>query len=248
MIGRGAREPVDDAARRQPPWRDVVPGTSGSGASCGSRGLSRLTKRGPESRRLLAGAVWLRGDTKLQLDGTHATNLFRMSDVSRHRGSQRLSDRDWMFGSRPRRRLLEATLLTPPPRAGWTRRQLAELAGVVANGGVDEHLGGLERLGLLKPQQGAPPVWHPVRPRPELGSAVRRVLVALSDQNDEPAASASRADAGSSVLAVEAAVRVTKRCVHAAGDELDAATAAEVISLLDQIEGHVQAARREARR
>jgi hypothetical protein len=129
--------------------------------------------------------------------------------------------------------------------AGW---QLAELAGVVANGGVDEHLDGMQRLGLLTAQPGAPPVWHPVRPRPELGSAVRRLLVVLSDQNDEPAARASRADVGSRVLAVEAAVRTTKRCVRAAGDELDAATAAEVIQRLDQIEGHLQAARRCARR
>jgi len=171
-----------------------------------------------------------------------------MADESRRRGAQSLSDRDWLFGARPRRRLLEATLLTAAPRTGWTRPQLAELAGVVANGGVDEHLDGMQRLGLLTTQPGVPAVWHPVRPRPELGSAVRRVLVALSDQNDEPVWGVGRRNRRavdrSSVRAVEAAVHTAKRCVRDAGDELDPATVKEVLRLLDQVQGHVEAARR----
>lgn len=65
------------------------------------------------------------------------------------------------------------------PREGWTRPSLASIAGVVANGGVDKHLRGLKRLGLLVRAGQRPRAWVPPHPRSELAKALRRVLVEL---------------------------------------------------------------------
>src|SRR4051794_1474789 len=116
-----------------------------------------------------------------------------MSD-GRRRGAQPLSDRDWLFGSRPRRRLLEGVLMNRAGGRKWTRPDLAELAGVVANGGADAHVDGLVRLGLLVPSNAGE--WEPAHPRPPLGVALRRVLVGLQGV---PAATRPRPATGSSV-------------------------------------------------
>ena len=63
------------------------------------------------------------------------------------RGAKALSDRDWLFGSRPRRLALEALFAAPGER--WSKAALARAADVSPNGGIDEHVAGLTRIGLL---------------------------------------------------------------------------------------------------
>lgn len=63
-------------------------------------------------------------------------------------GAKPLSPRDWLFGSRPRRLALEALLAEPGRR--WSKAALARAADVSAHGGIDEHVAGLVRIGLLE--------------------------------------------------------------------------------------------------
>lgn len=64
------------------------------------------------------------------------------------RGRKALTDRDWLFGSRPRRLALEA-LFAAPDRS-WSKAALARAADVSPHGGIDEHVAGLTRIGLLE--------------------------------------------------------------------------------------------------
>jgi hypothetical protein len=91
----------------------------------------------------------------------------------RNVGAQPVSDRDWVFGSRPRRLLLEGTLKARAPRTGWSKTELAVIAGVSEHGGVDEHVDGLVAIGLLK-RSGRR--LAPVSPRPPLASALSSVV------------------------------------------------------------------------
>src|SRR3954451_17412044 len=80
------------------------------------------------------------------------------------RGSKPLADRDWLFGSRPRRLALEA-LLAGDAKTRWSKAQLARAAGVSPHGGIDEQVNGLVRIGLLEPRDGGyrladPPVGY----------------------------------------------------------------------------------------
>jgi hypothetical protein len=109
-----------------------------------------------------------------------------MSDDHMRRGAKVLSDRDWVFGSRPRRRLLEAVLCGSAAQGEWSRPQLAKLAGVGANGGVDEHLNGLERLGLLEHDDKSERLWR-ASPAGLLSGALRDTLVALAGVPDDVA-------------------------------------------------------------
>lgn len=91
------------------------------------------------------------------------------------RGRKRLGPRDWIFGSAPRRELLAIVLLGPVPADGWTKADLARSAGLSVNGGVDEHVAGFARLGLLEPRGGR---WYPGRPT-GLTRALRALLAEL---------------------------------------------------------------------
>jgi hypothetical protein len=98
-----------------------------------------------------------------------------MPDGTRKRGAKPLGTKDWLFGSAPRRRLLTTVLTEAPPPGGWTKRGLALATGVSPNGGLDEHVAGLARLGLLEQRDRR---WHP-GPARDLGDAVTRVLAEL---------------------------------------------------------------------
>lgn len=65
------------------------------------------------------------------------------------RGAKALTQRDWLFGSRPRRMALEA-LLSEAPGEPWSKARLARAAGVSPNGGIDEHVAGFVSIGLLE--------------------------------------------------------------------------------------------------
>lgn len=93
-----------------------------------------------------------------------------MSDGKR--GAKPLGRKDWLFGSAPRRRLLEEVLGAAPPEGGWTKTELARAAGVSPKGGVDEHVAGLASLGILEPRDRR---WFPGE-SVALGGALRRVL------------------------------------------------------------------------
>lgn len=169
-------------------------------------------------------------------------NLFRMPDGKRKRGAKALSAKDWIFGSRPRRKLLEAALVRRAPTTGWTRPELALMADVVANGGVDAHLEGLQRLGLLVVSDTQVRTWHPKQPLPPLAIAIRRVLRSLDGVSDAPA-SGSRS-ASSSTQAARRAVRAAERAVTTAKSELGSDTVEELLSLLSQIQGRIDGPRR----
>ncbi len=134
-----------------------------------------------------------------------------------------------MFGSRPRRKLLEGVLMGQAPKRGWTRPDLAAMADVVANGGVDEHVDGLQRLGLLVADDGT---WRPAQPRPELGRAIRRVLVALRETPDAKPVRRSRGRTREH--AARRAVRAAERAIAEARDELGSQMANELLGLLGQ--------------
>lgn len=115
----------------------------------------------------------------------------------RNAGAQPVSDRDWVFGSRPRRLLLEGTLKGRAPKTGWSKTELAVIAGVSEHGGVDEHVDGLVAIGLLK-RSGRR--LAPVSPRPPLASALSSVVRELRHVPDaryrgSPAAPREGADA-----------------------------------------------------
>jgi hypothetical protein len=97
-------------------------------------------------------------------------------------GAQPVSDRDWVFGSRPRRLLLEGTLKGRVPAAGWSKTELAAIAGVSEHGGVDEHVAGLVAIGLLE-RRGRRLVL--VSPRPGLAGALSSVVRELRHVPDE---------------------------------------------------------------
>lgn len=102
--------------------------------------------------------------------------------AGRKTGPKQLSERDWIFGSRPRRLLLERAIAKRPRVDGWTKTELAKLAEVTANGGVDEHVAGMAAVGLLDERGGR---WYVPTPRPHLAGALGRVLRLLSELSDE---------------------------------------------------------------
>jgi hypothetical protein len=98
-----------------------------------------------------------------------------------------LSSRDWVFGSRPRRLLLDATLRGRQPPLGWTKSALAERSGVSPNGGIDEHVRGLAMLGVLVETDGR---WASAQV--PLAAALRRVLQLLDEFDERPTQAAPR--------------------------------------------------------
>jgi hypothetical protein len=69
-------------------------------------------------------------------------------------GPKRLTARDWIFGSRPRRLALRFVLQSDPGESGWTKSDIADQCSVSKNGGIDEHITGLVALGLLSESAG----------------------------------------------------------------------------------------------
>lgn len=106
----------------------------------------------------------------------------------RKRGAKSVSPRDWVFGSRPRRLALRFVLETEPPENGWSKSQLAEMAGVSPNGGIDEHVRGLLDLGLLVPtDDGAPRIRYTrAEPETDLEAPLRQLLELLDAIPDAP--------------------------------------------------------------
>jgi hypothetical protein len=89
------------------------------------------------------------------------------------RGAKRLTSRDWIFGSRPRRLVLEFVLSNEPGEEGWTKTALAKQAEVHPKGGIDEHVRGLVALELLEERQGR---YWPSDRGPGLAEELRRLL------------------------------------------------------------------------
>jgi hypothetical protein len=96
------------------------------------------------------------------------------------RGAKSVSDRDWLFGSRPRRLALEALLRDDPKRA-WTKADLARAAGVSPKGGIDEHLAGFERIGLVVPRDRG---YGLADPPPAFMPSLRQLLAQLAPLSD----------------------------------------------------------------
>jgi len=156
-----------------------------------------------------------------------------MADGSERRGAKPLSDRDWIFGSRPRRKLIEGVLTRAAPEGGWTRPELSQIAGVVANGGVDEHVRGLERLGVLSAAHSAPRTWRPVRPPPPLAKALRNVLNALDNASDSVVRPPARDESQSSKQGVLKSLRMVEIAARRAREDLGEQAVADFLSLLD---------------
>jgi hypothetical protein len=97
-------------------------------------------------------------------------------------GPKTLSARDWLFGSRPRRLLIQRAVGPAPPAAGWTKTQLAKAADVSPNGGVDAHVDALESLGLLETRKRR--IHVPAR-RSDLADALARLLDLLAPLPDD---------------------------------------------------------------
>lgn len=150
-------------------------------------------------------------------------------------GSKPLSTRDWIFGSRPRRLLLERAIAGRSPRDGWNKTELAALAEVTPNGGVDEHVAGLVAVGLLDGQEGR---WCVPAPRPPLAGAVARVVGLLGGFSDDPAPG-RHLTSGERLVAVpdgSAVRRELRRARTAVADAmgLSDATRQRVLAALDQ--------------
>jgi hypothetical protein len=158
-----------------------------------------------------------------------------MSDASRRRGAQPLSDRDWLFGSRPRRKLLEGVLLGRQPPDGWTRPELARVAGVVANGGADEHIAGLRRLRLLTVDTERGGVWRSSADDPALAAALRRLLLALGEVPETAPARPPTAGATTGTDAAIRAVRAALGAVRSSREEISADDVDDLLAILDQI-------------
>lgn len=98
-----------------------------------------------------------------------------MDRTEKRRGARPLEIRDWLFGSRGRRLLLEAVLLDDEPSAGWRKVDL-ERAAAVERGGADRLLAGASSLGLLRWDGRR---WRRGEPPPPLSGPLEQ-LVALS--------------------------------------------------------------------
>jgi hypothetical protein len=74
--------------------------------------------------------------------------------AGRRRGAKKLTARDWLFGSRPRRLILRFVLDHQPPEGGWTKTDIAERCGLSKYGGATDHIRGLVALDLLYEENG----------------------------------------------------------------------------------------------
>jgi hypothetical protein len=106
------------------------------------------------------------------------------------RGAKELTSRDWIFGSRPRRLVLQFVLANKPGPEGWTKTALAAQAEVHPKGGIDEHVRGLVALELLHESHGR---YWPVQPSPALGRKLQGLLRELEQVPENRIADEARA-------------------------------------------------------
>lgn len=105
-----------------------------------------------------------------------------MGRTEKRRGARPLEIRDWPFGSRGRRLLLEAVLLGDEPADGWRKVDL-ERAADVERGGVDRLVEGASSLDLLS-WDAAGRRWRRGQPPPRVSGPLEE-LVALSRELPE---------------------------------------------------------------
>jgi hypothetical protein len=122
-------------------------------------------------------------------------------------------------------------VLDPKASGSWGRAELAELAGVVANGGADEHLLGLARLGLIAHDDQARRRWHATKPLTPLAESLTGVLASLRTVPDSRRARPEVAP--SAALRVERALRGAELAASAASSELSQGQVSEILRLLD---------------
>jgi len=114
------------------------------------------------------------------------------------------------------------------------------MAGVVANGGVDEHLAGLVRLGLLESAPTPVGTWLPVCPHTPLALGVRKVLKALGSTPDEPPRRPARPLVPSRGVAIKT-LTAAEQAVRDAAQQLKPDVAVEVLALLQKARQRLEA-------
>jgi len=98
------------------------------------------------------------------------------------RGAKRVTARDWVFGSRPRRLALQLVLNEKPPKEGWTKTQIAARCEVGPKGGADEHVRGLLALELLTERDGR---YVPAKPKSPLAKRLALLVGELESVPEE---------------------------------------------------------------
>lgn len=90
---------------------------------------------------------------------------------------------DWPYGAVGRRLLLEALLLDPQPREGWTKTALEHRAGT-ETGGIDTLLAGAARWQLI--ERRADGRWHRAADPVEIASPLEELLKLTRKAKNEP--------------------------------------------------------------
>jgi hypothetical protein len=116
------------------------------------------------------------------------------------------------------------------------------MAGVIANGGVDAHLNGLLRLGLIYPDQTATRIWRPAPPDGKLAKATRALLKALAETSDTPPARSRPKSTTSTTARALRTVSNAESAVTAAQNELGEEAVEEILGLLEQARFRLQGA------
>ena len=107
-----------------------------------------------------------------------------MGRTEKRRGARPLEIRDWPFGSRGRRLLLEAVLLGDEPGAGWRKVDL-EHAAEVERGGADRLIEGASSLDLLRWDGSR---WRRGEPPPRVAGPLEQLAQLTRELPAEPAA------------------------------------------------------------
>ena len=107
-----------------------------------------------------------------------------MGRTEKPRGARRLEIRDWPFGSRGRRLLLQAVLLGDEPEAGWRKVDLERAAGV-ERGGADRLIEGASSLGLLRWDGRR---WRRGTPPPRVSGPLEDLVALSRELPDDPIA------------------------------------------------------------
>jgi hypothetical protein len=119
------------------------------------------------------------------------------------------------------------------PGTDWSKSELAKKAGVVRHGGVDEHVVGFARLGLLVPTPDGR--WQVPMPQTELARSLSRVSKALRSASSAPATAAPTAAPRHGHPALPA-IRQALTLARREEEMIDAATHRAVLELLQAAE------------